>query len=97
MARKRILHHTFPFSDAHGRPIEFALVVLHLSLLCLLCVSVIDCSFTRFNNSCIRDHFKYGSNCEDEFPRIRDGDSIMVNNTGIEIYILSSKVNLSIL
>ena len=35
----------------------------------------------EFNNTCIEDHRVYGTRCDDEFQKILDENSIIVNNT----------------
>ena len=48
----------------------------------MLYALTVNSSWPWGNNTCEEGYKTYGSNCEDEFPKILDENSIVVNHTG---------------
>ena len=96
MAKERNIYIPSLSSESNGhRPTKSANISHTTALLFVLCVLSANiwprgvCSWPppgpwSFNNTCEEDREEYGSNCEDNFQKILDENSIIFDNsTGI--------------
>ena len=94
MAKERNIYIPLLSSEYHNRRRTRSIVrqTALLFVLCFLSGNIwpnIVCSWPPpgpwlFNNTCEQDREEFGSNCEDEFQKILDENSIIIDNsTGI--------------
>ena len=82
MAKNRNIYISYLSRETHTQyPTQRINFICRLIVLILLYFSCVNCGWPSFDNTCKQEQWDYGSNCEDEFQKILDEDSIIVDNT----------------
>ena len=80
--RSRVWISSLPNDSSYHRDKGRATSLRQTIALILFCFLSSGCASPwDFNNTCKEDHREYGTRCYDEFQKILDENSIIVNNT----------------